>query len=186
MSRTFNYEGHTASGKPITGSIEADSQEQANEMLRQSGVFTREVTEDKINLVYRHPPKPRPQPKPKPKPEAVIPVDEAKAKEELDKVKAEAREKVSKKCMEEDPYKGWKDFLANALLHTEAAKKELKGFSSYIKGAGKTKKAKDASREKKVAEFEARIDRAGDIALGMAISEAWDVWPQNDTLDVES
>jgi len=148
---TWNYEGFRANGRPIKGSIEAETQEDANQMLREQGVFTREVTQGEVKLIYNHPPDPRPK-----APEAA---------KEAPKAEAETPEPV-------DNYDQWRELLCKNLLAVEAAKKELKQYGSMMKGSGKTKKEQEASRKKKVEVFEKQIDEACTMALAMAIHDS--------------
>lgn len=148
---TFNYEGFRANGRPIKGSIEAETQADANQMLREQGVFTREVTQGEVKLIYNHPPDPRPK--------------AAETTTEAPKAEAETPEPV-------DNYDQWRELLCKNLLAVEAAKKELKQYGSMMKGSGKTKKEQEASRKKKVELFEKQIDEACTMALAMAIHDS--------------
>lgn len=144
---TFNYEGFRANGRPIKGSIEAETQADANQMLREQGVFTREVTQGEVKLIYNHPPEQR-----------------AKTEQSQEAPKSEAETP--------EPVDQWRELLCKNLLAVEAAKKELKQYGSMINGSGKTKKEQEASRKRKVKIFDKQIDEACTMALAMAIHES--------------
>lgn len=153
---TWNYEGHRANGRPIKGSIEAANQEDANQMLRESGIFAREVTQGELKLIFNHPPDPRPK-----APEAAP---------EAPKASPEVAEPENPEPA--DNYDQWRNILSKNLLAVEAARKELKKYGEMIKGGGKNKKAQESNRKEKVERFEKGIDDACNMALAMAIHDS--------------
>jgi len=191
----FNYEGHLKNGRPVASQIEAETEEEANEMLRQAGVHVREVSMEAVKLVYDHPPKPRPvpqekkaEPEPSPfidvdndpkvkEPEAEAPPEETPAQEPEDHGQEYVPSQEPEVSAQEAEYDAWKTFLCQSLLHVEAARKELKGFQNLFKGEGKTKAAREKSRKAKAKEFLDQVDRACDVALGLGIHTAFMKFP---------
>jgi len=158
---SFKYEGHLASGKAVSGSIEAANKEDAGQMLRQSGVFAREVSEGEVNLIYDHAPKPRGDIKVY-DPEAVI---------DTPQKYDEARSKATKKPDEPKKEVSPKDDLTANFVRIMEVQKALKELTTLVRGSGKTKKDKESDRRRKVEKINDQIDQACTYALGLVIKE---------------
>jgi len=71
---TFNYEGHDKLGQPVTGSVDAESEARAAQVIRQErGHYAREISLGEVRTMYERPAIGAPVAKEEPK-EDVVPV----------------------------------------------------------------------------------------------------------------